>query len=78
MSREQLLSAILTGFTWVGGLVTFCGMLVVLLWVIDATLSRVFRAMDWMGALVRFMWLDGKKKEALRREAEQERAKREP
>lgn len=62
-----------TLLTWIGGFTAGCGTIVALIWIADFTLTRVVRGMGWMGALLRFMWLDGNKKQALREEAERAR-----
>jgi hypothetical protein len=69
-----ILSLILGAFTWLGGIFCAAGAVLSALWVIDFTVNRVLRALDWWGAFVRFLWLDSKKKQVLREE--HERAKR--
>jgi|HubBroStandDraft_2_1064218.scaffolds.fasta_scaffold837066_1 hypothetical protein len=63
-----------TFFTWIGIATSVCTTMLLALWIIDFTVRKVLRAVGWWGMFVRFMWLDGNKKRALREE--HERAKR--
>lgn len=68
----------LAPFTYIGIVLSTCGTLLALLWVIDFTVRKVLRALGWWGAFVRFLWLDGNKKRALRDEHERSKRKERP
>ncbi len=65
-------------FTWIGLGVSGCGTLVVLFWIVDFTVRKALGAVGWWGAFVRFLWLDGKKKQSLREEHERSKRKGQP
>lgn len=53
-----------------GSVVTFCGAVLAVLWVLDVTITRVLRMTRTMPLFLRFAWLEAAQKKALRDDVE--------